>query len=606
MVNLRVIPDKTPFLISGDQVYYIGFIDLIPRPIGYHIKGEMNGMWIPPLRLVKWITVISDGQKIVPSAFEIHGTFRRFEFTTFSVELHIGSRKEMEILFLPNKGFTGEVAIEGVIGVIPVWNSDIEPNTLINKNMDEIRVSVDNYSSSFRISTFPPSDIELDGELFKATFKSKGSLVITGETEGILSNEKLSKLRNERIAYMNNRMTSNLVLTGVGLYRDALVWAKQNLLWLSLNVPGVGRGIVAGYPEFPWFFSIDAFYSGRGLLLAGLINEYKNTLDLLALYARQQNGRIPHEILSNGKIYSPGNVQESALFPAQALELYKWTGDISFIHRNRDIIYGSIGGLLKSGLEGRGIMEDSHSGSGIDIDSVCNYVEGLHAIKEICEITDDPFTEPHEIDTEINEKLKFLEKQMWMPELKAYSNRFIDGVPQFDGFWTTIVPFSSRLGSKVHYNQFASEDNPTYKRMIKKGGILVDSGGNIMPIGNSLMARSCFNYSDPERGMSFIDMNIDTLGKFSPGCYPEISNNNKGCFIQAWSAALLIESIISDLLGIKAENTGVESHINYRIPEKLLNMQILGIAFRGSVYNAKMGPKGVELKKVRPSHFHES
>ena len=96
---------------------------------------------------------------------------------------------------------------------------------------------------------------------------------------------------------------------------------------LTLDVPKVGRGIVAGLPGFAWFFGCDTYYTLSGLLVSGQSQTALANLRLLADYGRKQNGRIPHEIIQNGEMFNPGNPIEAAEFVIAVERAFRWTGD---------------------------------------------------------------------------------------------------------------------------------------------------------------------------------------------------------------------------------------------------------------------------------------
>ena len=77
---IEEVQNGKPFILSGKNSYYIGNSNLKPQGFGNHIKGEMNGLWFPPLRILKWITVKNNEEYLVPesslnSIFTLMGWF---------------------------------------------------------------------------------------------------------------------------------------------------------------------------------------------------------------------------------------------------------------------------------------------------------------------------------------------------------------------------------------------------------------------------------------------------------------------------------------------------------------------------------------------------
>jgi hypothetical protein len=110
-------------------------------------------------------------------------------------------------------------------------------------------------------------------------------------------------------------------------------WLKYNIDWLVRNVPEQGIGLSAGLPDYPWWFGTDATYSLQGALATGNFGVAKNTILLLHKISQQTNtnGRIIHEVSTNGSVYNPGNVNETAQFITLINTYYSWTGDKELI-----------------------------------------------------------------------------------------------------------------------------------------------------------------------------------------------------------------------------------------------------------------------------------
>jgi glycogen debranching enzyme len=106
-------------------------------------------------------------------------------------------------------------------------------------------------------------------------------------------------------------------------------WLTYNTDWLVRNVPEQGIGLSAGLPDYPWWFGADATYSLQGVLATGGHELTKNTILLLHKISQQtnNNGRIIHEVSTNGSVYNPGNVNETAQFVTLVKNYYAWTGD---------------------------------------------------------------------------------------------------------------------------------------------------------------------------------------------------------------------------------------------------------------------------------------
>src|SRR5262249_38057034 len=108
-------------------------------------------------------------------------------------------------------------------------------------------------------------------------------------------------------------------------------WARINMEWLVRHVPGIGRGLGAGLMDYPWWFGTET-YSLQALIASGDAQLAKQTLRLLESQSMKHNGngRIVHEVTTNGAIVNPGNTQETAQWVLTSGRLVEWTGDLDF------------------------------------------------------------------------------------------------------------------------------------------------------------------------------------------------------------------------------------------------------------------------------------
>lgn len=134
----------------------------------------------------------------------------------------------------------------------------------------------------------------------------------------------------------------------------AYTWAKWQTDWLVREVPGMGRGLGAGFPEYPWWFGCDNGYALRGVLATGQFELAQDTLRLLAEVSKATNGdgRIIHEVSTTGAVYNPGNSQESAQFCQLVYEVFRWTGDLAFVEEMFPAVQAALGWLLQQAPDG--------------------------------------------------------------------------------------------------------------------------------------------------------------------------------------------------------------------------------------------------------------
>src|SRR5204863_5090327 len=112
---------------------------------------------------------------------------------------------------------------------------------------------------------------------------------------------------------------------------DVCNGVRLNAEWLVREVPGIGRALRGALMEYPWWFGTET-YSLQALMASGNFDLAKQTLRLLNEQSIKANGngRIVHEVTTNGAVSNPGNSQETAQWILTVGRLIDWTGDREF------------------------------------------------------------------------------------------------------------------------------------------------------------------------------------------------------------------------------------------------------------------------------------
>jgi glycogen debranching enzyme len=385
IIKLDAIEGKVQYLASafvtaGDRVYIIGHQDGSFPDLGWHIDGEMGGVWDHPIKLMDGfaaqLTVqnskksfcLDKAEKFInyPMANQHHFAWPlenlevdRVQFIPDGVE---GAIVEFRII---NKG-TEDKAITfsftGMSDLRPTWLG--ERTNMIDAS-DEISfdeklssvIAKDKNNPWFVMfgSTLKANFVETENEC-KSERKGLGknatlsySLTISANSEmtipvfiaGSYKTEEAlranyetlrksggEKLRQKIERYNNITNTSqiNIPDRNIGQMYE---WIKYNTDWMKRSVPEIGIGLCAGLPDYPWWFGADATYSLQGVLATGDHELAKNTILLLHKISQEtnSNGRIVHEVSTNGSVYNKGNVNETAQFITLLNTYYEWTGD---------------------------------------------------------------------------------------------------------------------------------------------------------------------------------------------------------------------------------------------------------------------------------------
>jgi glycogen debranching enzyme len=106
-------------------------------------------------------------------------------------------------------------------------------------------------------------------------------------------------------------------------------------------------------------------YSLQGLISSGRKDIAYSTIDLIAKLSEKTNGngRIVHEVSTNGSVYNPGNVNETPQFASLIYKIYCWTGDKAFLVKYFPVVEKGLEWLMQQDKDhnlipdGNGMME---------------------------------------------------------------------------------------------------------------------------------------------------------------------------------------------------------------------------------------------------------
>jgi glycogen debranching enzyme len=370
---------NSPYVTSGNRVYMVGHQDGSFPELGWHIKGEMGGIWDHPIKLMDGFEaeLIINGslKKLEKSdAFTNFPTanFHSYNLNTLNLNIErwqfVPDHKEGIVVqyILENTGkdaqefqfkFTGQSDLR------PTWlgertqmvDGEDEANYISEMDVWQITDTNNPWSVVFG------ADIKSNSNASEA-YSYSGNGVSRSLTYPISLASKEKKIINVVISgsYISNEASLSSfkdILTNFNRYfsekqsrykalaekskliipdkniQQAFEWLKYNCDWLVQTVPEIGTGITAGIPDYPWWFGVDSEYALKGYMAIGQKDAVYSTIKLLdsVSNALNGNGRIIHEMSSNGAVFNPGNINETPQFASLVWEIYKWNGDLSFL-----------------------------------------------------------------------------------------------------------------------------------------------------------------------------------------------------------------------------------------------------------------------------------
>ncbi len=372
---------NSPFITAGDRVYMVGHQDGSFPELGWHIKGEMGGIWDHPIKLMDGFEVeLELKNRIIP--LEKSDSFTNFPFAN----KHIYKLKNYNLIverwqFVPDhkEGIviqfrlknTGHIAKN--IKLHFKGNSDLRPTWLgeqtnmidgddtsrynisedvwlvkdslnpwyvaygANQKSIENKTELNNYTGkgvsnllTYKIE-IPPLETKIINFTVAGSFISEENALKSYES---IQNNIQKYFEEKQRRYQKLANQTKLAIPDKKL-QQTFEWLKYNCDWLVRTVPGIGSGITAGIPDYPWWFGVDSEYALKGYMAVGQTDVVYKTITLLDSVSNtvNGNGRIIHEMSTNGAVFNNGNINETPQFASLIWEIYQWNGDLTFLKK---------------------------------------------------------------------------------------------------------------------------------------------------------------------------------------------------------------------------------------------------------------------------------
>lgn len=386
---------QSPFVTAGDRVYMVGHQDGTFPEIGWHIRGEMGGIWNHPIKLMDGFqATLTTGGVEIP--LDRAGAFVNFPMAnkhTYPLEtqgLHItrwqfvpDGKEGVVLEYEVHNSGTEETAVAfsftGHADLRPTWLGDRTgmadgPDEALYEDNLGAWVVKDSLNPWFVVfgADQPP---QAQGPA-AYTYRGKGAAATltyglqipagesrylrlaiagsfeSGEAAKVTYSDLLTHAREylvqKRDRYKRLAGTSRLTSPDTVL-NETFEWLKYNCDWLIREVPGVGRGIGAGIPDYPWWFGVDSEYALQGYMAVGQRDIVYQTMALLDSVSNvvNGNGRIIHEMSTNGAVFNRGNINETPQFAILVWEIYKWNGDRDFLRKYFPTIRDGLSWLME-------------------------------------------------------------------------------------------------------------------------------------------------------------------------------------------------------------------------------------------------------------------
>lgn len=659
-----------PYVTAGNRVYSVATQHGEFPEIGWRQPSEMSGVWDHPIKLldgfwlgitfgqpdlvgpggkIRWLTQASRWH-MTPGQVEISYRLPKLEVIRreHGVDDQEGMLVHLELINRSRKKLPLTLHFLARTDLRSAWLGE---NRLTWRDGRDEAVYLDEFACIAAYNTVNPAYVLFGaqrrpsavaiGSEFWATKQTQGQgisghlgyllnlpggaseeviFIIAGSTRSseaaIATFQHLRAAPHELCARQHQRYLQ--VIERCALHSDdelvdtAFGWAKINLQMLERNVPGIGQGLAAGLPDFPWWFGKDTTYTTLPLVASGQFELALTSLRNLARYSQAINndGGVVHEILTQGHVHDNGHLVEIPLFVRACYHAFRWTGDQGFLQELYsfckrgllDVVLGTHdleGNLCATG---KGLVETRElqsSGGFKTLDIAAYTYEALLCLAELAEKVGDASIAP-ELRKKAQRLRDLVNASWWIEEEGLYGDIYTSAEalssshqslqsekPLWPGDLIELEHSEALLECFAEQHQFNREaleqERPwLLKHMIaatpmetglasperaERAFTRLESGEFNGPWGiylnpethrvtmtlpNGIMATAEAQYRRIDQSLAYSHKIAATLSQRMPGAFSEISPGG-GCFIQAWSSYGIIWPVVHYFLGFRPD-----------------------------------------------------
>ena len=633
----------TPYFLAGRRMYSIGQIDGAIQPIGAeHLVGEMGGVWAHPVKIADGLTFTlaeAAGNRLAAQHVAVIAALSHIEWRYQFAGLELRRRdfvaqEHAALVSLVSVQNTGTAPRAGAL-VLAAWLKFLGCwfGGLAGGGGEfwlegtQVRGYDSRWQGRWGLacgSTVAPARCDLEAqaagclatlayafELGPGATTSWEFLLTADHERGHAGAQQLfgrlagtgGQLLAETIARYQHAAFSGVALSTPDPAVDrAFALAKANLELLSAEYgPYLPAYFLAGVPEYPQLFGCDTEYSVPGATAAGFAATSKSALLALADYGRRACGRIPHEVTTNGRVFHPGNTQETPQFAIACWDYFRWTGDEAFLRLTYPLcqegvdaympaMWGPHGGAYPIG---DGVVERQGMGSR-KLDSTCYLFGALRALGAMAEA----LALPHEAAqymARAAELRQHFEQDWWIAAEGMYADSLhTDLRPQLDGHWTVVLPLQLGLAADARARQSLDRIE---REWLNEWGLVHTRTAEerVWTLPTGLLALTAFRYGRPELGLRLLLNIAETTRHGMLGVFKELIPIGL-CFVQLWSAGLYLQGMIEGLLGLQPLAHRHRLVIEPQLPAGWPSVQLSELAVGVHTLTLRIAHDGIELQ----------
>ena len=690
-----------PYATAGDRAYLIGTQDGDFPDMGGHLQGEMGGLWLHPIKLIDgfWaeVTDAATNQRVALS--------RSIEFVNYPYGNLIRYAPVLDSIAIERF----QLSPDGQPGVIvrytvrnatararrlsfqlsvnpdlrPVWFS--ERRGIIDAR-DTVSWSSASGLFTARDTDHPwfcvwgatpsvgaqrvarPSRIETRGSAgtaaarYSVSLEPHGTSILTFVVAGSVHSEgeavnayhhlarHFAELEKKKVARYASLIDRARIRIPDQRLQEVYDWSRIDMEWLVRDVPGIGRGLGAGLMEYPWWFGTET-YSLQALAASGGSELAKEDLRLLRAQSMKANGngRIVHELTTNGGVVNSGNTQETAQFIMTVGRVVDWTGDISFAREMYPAVTRGLDWLLTDMDQNRDLFPEGYGiteilGLNTEVIDVAVYTQqALEAAAHLSAILGKPQAAKRygRLASELKARVN---QRFWLESEQAYGDFYgsrLQAINTADGSIKQIELKGSenltpRDSTLIRYyeqlkQRFAAMPDTSRAWMTNRNWVITtpmevgiaprsraiealdrirrgDVGEYgpylsavdrqaMMTISTGAQAVSEGTYGRSDEALWYMEKIVDTFNRVLPGSMSEMMPDD-GCFTIAWTSYGIVIPLVQQFFGIHPDATRRTIVIDPHLPSGWDDVSIenLPVGTNAISFSRRKSGKGIEYR----------
>lgn len=392
----------------------------------------------------------------------------------------------------------------------------------------------------------------------------------------------------------------------------------------SKTEKGLQSGLYAGWPYYSMFFGRDTFWSCQGLTAIGAWQEVKSSIRLLAS-KQSGKGRLPHEVWPSGRVNYP-SVDSTPLFIIAVADYYRWTADESFLKEMWSHITKAFDWAQARTdplflphspelfLEGTTWM-DSRDRSKYAVEVQAIWLKALESLSFLAKQSGDK-TISRRANKLFKKTLKAFKKEFWNQDRDFLYDRILssgekDGTLSVNALVPCMFGYLDENRTKEVLMRFESDEffGPGGVRTVAQGEEVYNSSyhrGAVWPLSTCWLIATQMKNGREQQGLSTLQLLLEKLASYLRGVVPEViteqDNELRSCFLQAWSSAMVLRSLVRDLFGIEPRAESNQVLIHPQRAGKLRNLRVgeSRLSLRAGEDELKVSNEGGEIEVITP------